>query len=491
MKLRIPLFLLALFVCVSAASAQTQLTIRKKSSMKIPGMEMPEMPAGVPNPMESMENRKSTVYIKGPRMRTDMSFKMHDGKAPMIQSTIVQCDKQRNISFSNKKKKYYADSLAAPTSTAVKNSKKGGYVTVTGSVIDTGERAKLFGYDARHLKETITFTPSKNACMKDSMKIETEGWYADIPEFSCPIKRNMSEFRMDSNCFDDVDFQIKGSITGVALKETRKITTQDMVMIMEDETTEVLKNPLSDALFEPPANYTAANTLKEVEDDSPDTPGSANDKFEPASPAAPTSGSPAPTFALPKAGIERVSGPKVANMIRVGIAKVKVTTPESKKDPDAGADIASAATLSLIESLKAQNIEAIELNTDFPENECSERGCDYIFYANVTQKRGGGGMFGKMMVMGAISVASVFVPGVGGLIASTVASQVMSQTMMKSAKAKDEFLLDYKVLAKDKTPLTQGSTKSKTEKDGDDILTPQLQKASASVIAEIVKKKTP
>ena len=174
-------------------------------------------------------------------------------------------------------------------------------------------------------------------------------------------------------------------------------------------------------------------------------------------------------------------------MIRFGVAKPKVTTPESKKDPTSGEDIASGVALNLLDSLKAPNVEAVSLETDFPENECAEKGCDYIFHSSVIQKRGGGGMFGKMVIMGAVSVAGAFIPGIGGMIASTVASQIMSQTMMKSAKAKDEFTFDYKVTKMDKSVFTQAVTKGKAEKDGEDVLTGQVQLASRTVISKLPK----
>ncbi len=488
MKFKLFLLLSLLLLVVSAGHGQTQLTIKKKSSMKILGMpEMPKIP-GMKNPMDDM-SRPSTVYIKGSRMRTDVLYKTKAyGAKDVTETTIVQCDKQRSVQFNSKANKYYVDSMVAPTSDTTKNSKKGGYVTVTGSVTDTGERVKLFGYDARHLKETITFTPSKNACMKDAMKIEIEGWYADIPEFSCPIQRKIQEFQMDNNCFDDVDFQIKGKRTGVALKEIRKMTTygtNGMTIVTEEEATEILKTPLADSLFEPPAGYKPANTLKEVEDNSPEEPRS---ETRMTTPEKLSTGTSRPTFAPPTAGIERVVRPKNDTMIRIGIAKPKVTTPETKNNPDAASDIASAATLALLESLKSDRVEAIELTTDFAENECSEKGCDFILFANITQKRGGGGMFGKIVAMGAISVAGAFIPGVGGMIASTVASQVMGQTMGKVAKAKDEFTFDYKVTGKDKVVLTQAILKNKATKDGDDVLTPQIRQVSTTILAAIEKR---
>ena len=459
------------------ASAQTNLTIKKKSSMKFPGMpEMPKLPPGMKNPLDAMNNRKSTVYIKGSRMRTDMLVDQQDGKAPTIFTNINQTDKKQMISYSSKEKKYYVTSIIPPTSETTKNAKKGGVVTVIGSVTDTGERATLFGFKARHLKETVTMTPTKGACMKETIQYEVEGWYADYDEFLCPITRPKQEFMTDTNCFDDFDFQTKGGIAGIALKETKKIAMQGQTIIMEEEATEILKTPLADSLFEPPTGYKAANTLKEVEDDSADDSSSTN-VTTPKSKV--PSNNPSPAFALPQAGIEKSgSTAKKTNMIRIGIAKPKVTTPDNKKDPNAGDDIASAVTNSLVESLKTENVEAIELETDSFETEAKEKGCDYVFYAIVTQKRGGGGMFGKMVVMGVVTAASVFVPGIGGMIATTAASQVMNQTMGKTAKAKDEFTFDYKVIGLDKSVLTQAVTKSKTGKDGDDVMTPQIQQAS-------------
>jgi hypothetical protein len=321
--------------------------------------------------------------------------------------------------------------------------------------------------------------------MKETIQYEVEGWYADYDEFLCPITRPKQEYQTDKNCFDDFDFQTKGGIAGIALKEIKKISMQGQTIIMEEEAVEILKTPLADSLFEPPTDYKAANTLKEIEDNSADDSSSAN-VIKPDSKV--SSNNPSPTFALPKAGIENpVSTVKKTGMIRIGIAKPKVTTPDSKKDPNAGSDIASATTSSLLESLKSQNVEAVQLETESPENEAKEKECDYIFYANITQKRGGGGMFGKMIAMGVVTAASVFVPGIGGMIASTAASQVMNQTMGKNAKAKDEFTFDYKILAMDKSVLTQAVTKSKIEKDGDDVMTPQIQQA-AKIVLEKIKK---
>ena len=257
--------------------AQTEIQIKKTTSMKIPGM--PALPAGMANPFAA---QKSTEYIKGSRMRTDSTHdeqKPIGGKRKVTATTIQQCDKQRRISFNTKNKKYYVEPMSGqassggpgsgPSSTGAKTATRGGYVTISGGVTDTGERAKLFGYDAKHLKQTITMTPSKDACQKQAMKIEIDGWYIDLPEWSCPVRRKPTEFQMsgDVKCYDRVDFQMKGEITGVAVKEIKTLTMDGMTMNIEEEALEITKTPLSDALFEPPVGYTAANTMKEVDDE--------------------------------------------------------------------------------------------------------------------------------------------------------------------------------------------------------------------------------
>jgi len=53
-------------------------------------------------------------------------------------------------------------------------------VTYVTNTIDTGERKEMFGFTARHLKSSMTIEPSPDACMKDKMRIERDGWYIDL-----------------------------------------------------------------------------------------------------------------------------------------------------------------------------------------------------------------------------------------------------------------------------------------------------------------------
>jgi len=483
MKFKLVLGFIISALFVSANFAQTDIQIKKKTSRTMSGMD--KIPTGQMAPeaaaaLKKINETQTTVYLRKSQMRTDVTgnmLKPMGGFESFTSSTVIQCDKQRVTTFDTKSKKYYQYSMNGQTPS---DAKSGGSVTITGSVTDTGERAKLFGYDARRLKQTYIFTPSANACLKGKMQMEVDGWYADIPEFSCPMKMALPENMSGEDCLDNFSYQIKGELTGIALKEVKKITLDGQTITIEEEATAVNKVTLPASFFEPPTGYKAGNTS------SNSTNSTQTDRTTPSTTNTPNTSD---TLSLPSAALEKqLVTEKKAGTIRVGIAIPKVITPESKKDPNAGTDIGIAVTKSLLETLRAENVEPIELTSDAPESECAEKRCDYIFYAHVTQKRGGGGMFKSMILMGAAQAAGMMVPGIGGMIASTVGAQVMGQTMGKTAKAKDEFTLEYKAVALDKTVLSQGTTKNKTKEDGEDVLTPQLQAASKTVLGEIAKK---
>src|SRR5215203_1983006 len=153
----------------------------------------------------SVMNMKSetTIYVKGMRKRTE------GGGYTAIPNNIItieQCDLQRTISLNDKKKVYHIEPFSKETETVVyegekpltksksvatqatMSSQKGGVVTMFYNIIDTGERKKMYGITARHIWTTQKFTPSPDACMKDSLIMKTDGWYIDLPEFNCPVR---------------------------------------------------------------------------------------------------------------------------------------------------------------------------------------------------------------------------------------------------------------------------------------------------------------
>lgn len=488
--------LVALIVlsAVSLAAAQSDIRITKKVNLSIPGME--SMAANIPqatkNSLAETLNRTATVYLKGSAMRTDSEYKEMGmtGFKRRTFTLIQQCGTGRTITFNDKKKKYYVESGTQAHTKA----KLGGYVTVSLTVTDTGERMKLFGFESRHLKQTLTITPGENACQKMPIRMDIDGWYADVPMFSCPIKTDVSSIQAEKNCYDEVVYDLKGSpVMGVPLKEVKAFSVDGQTIKITEEVVNLVRTNLEASLFEPPAGYTAANSKAETAGDDDRSASSAIIQPQPTPPAeqSPINAS-TPTLAPPSAGVADLSikGPKRAGVIRIGIAQPTVDM--GKDFQSQVQDPAAAVRNTLAVALKTEAVETVYLETGLAEQEAKQNDCDYILYSTVKRKKGGGGMFGMMGPMLAGAAAGM-IPGVGGMVGSIAASTVITATTMSGGfKSKDEVTFEYRVVGIDgMIVIPQTVTKQKAKKDGEDVLTPQIAKAAEATLAKIAKPPTP
>lgn len=241
----------------SAVAAQSDLYITKRSTRDIPGMGA--LPAGVltaamQKQMDEMRSSTTIVYVKGAWMRTDVTAKaptMTGRLEDRTMTTILQCDKGRTVTFDSKKKRY------KEASTAIRRSGPagGGTVVMNLEVTDTGERAKMFGFEVRHLKQTLTVTPSPTSCMKESARIEMDGWYADLAGFSCPMDLARAESFGGDECSPEVDLRVKGAPMGFAFKETKRILAGPATLTVQETVVDVQRTSLADSIFAPPAGY--------------------------------------------------------------------------------------------------------------------------------------------------------------------------------------------------------------------------------------------
>jgi hypothetical protein len=123
--------------------------------------------------------------------------------------------------------------------------------------------------------------------------------------------------------------------------------------------------------------------------------------------------------------------------------------------------------------------------------EAKQHNCAHVLAATVTRRRGGGTL-GKLMGQAAGS-ASYAIP-YGGTTTSAVArgaavglAQAVS-SLASTTRAKDELQLEYRV----SSPAGGAGVGPRIEKlkakvDGEDLLTPLVQKASESIVAAIMK----
>ncbi len=228
---------------------------------------------------------ESTVYVKKSRKRTESSG--YNGMATPV--SIEQCDLQRTIYINDKKKLFYIDKWQQqennePQTAQHKPSHEpkkeiqptpsinGGIVHNWYSVVDTGERKKMFGFIARHVWTNQRIIPGANACMKDSMKMKSDGWYIDLPQFSCTTNSGgaggYGGGGGQQECRDQfITHQSGKGKLGFALEEVKTfVMGNGQEFVSRIETLELSTARLDSMLFEIPEGYTQASGMSDLQD---------------------------------------------------------------------------------------------------------------------------------------------------------------------------------------------------------------------------------
>ena len=221
----------------------------------------------------SGQTSEMTTMLKGSRERSEMQF-AHG----LTIVNVTQCDLKQTLQISDSAKKYIITPMdsedASPTNAAagggtVAPSRRGGVVTYTTTSIDTGERKEMFGFQARHVKRTISIQSSPDACNPVNQKMETDGWYIDASfglvceAGAAPIRDPMSR----GGCRDHVRIVQEGSgRTGYPLQETTTMygPNGSVMFTSTKEVFELSREPLDPALFDIPAGYTETQNPQEL-----------------------------------------------------------------------------------------------------------------------------------------------------------------------------------------------------------------------------------
>jgi hypothetical protein len=333
---------------------------------------------------------ESTVYIKGARERREMSFGGRGGSA-----TITQCDQKRIVTVMGDQCMVMSmggGETACPAAPSMRDMargmtggepapppRKGGVVTVTRTSTDTGERQDMFGYKARHIKSSMTMESSPDACNQSHMKMEIDGWYADLSaNFSC----GSEDYRAMAcggpggskpGCMDRVVMKGSGGSAaelGYPMKQTTTMTSEHGNYTMSAEVVAVSNTTLEAPLFEMPPGCRVMNMNAMAGGAAP----AANNAPPPeTTPAAKPAAAPAPPAAAPVA-------PKATGVVRVGVVKIKDITGQGLPVDN--------LRLNLISELERNKLEVIPLNADAPhtdvEAEARSKQCDYIVYTTPT-----------------------------------------------------------------------------------------------------------
>lgn len=315
---------------------------------------------------------ESTVYIKGARERTEMSFGGRGGAV-----TILQCDQKRMVSVAGGRctvMPFGGNETSCPAMPDMRGtdeaggSHKGGVVTITRTSTDTGERQEMFGYKARHIRSTMMMESTPDACNQSNMKMEMDGWYADLANFSCGDEsyRSLACGGMGGKrgCMDRIVMKGSGGALGYPLKQTMTMTTPQGTFTTTTEVIELTNTTLDAPLFDAPTGCNVSNPA-DVSSSAP-APSSSPAAEPSAKTLAPeAAAAPAPT-----------APPKAAGTIRVGLVGIKDSTGQSLPT--------DSLQLDLVSEFGRHQLDVVPLTASGPlqdvESEARAKQCDYFVY---------------------------------------------------------------------------------------------------------------
>ena len=178
---------------------------------------------------------------------------------------------------------------------------------------------------------------------------------------------------------------------------------------------------------------------------------------------------------------------KKEGTVRIGLAGVKTGAVGTGIN---AAELAAAIQNTLVQYLKGTKIEIVPLEAKLQsaiDAEAGEKGCDFILYATVSHKKGGGGfgMFKKIApVLGSI-VPMAGMGSVVGAVAGTVATTAINSAT-SNVKPKDELTLDIKLQNGAAVALTK-QFKTKAKSAGEDIISPVVEQAAQAIVETVGK----
>jgi hypothetical protein len=231
---------------------------------------------------------ENTTLIQGPRQRVEFPG----------MTVLSQCDLGQTLQINDQSKHYIvqkhqtaepatpspADPQAALMQQQMEMQRqamqgkkpqppKGGVVTYTTTLTDTGETKEFFGRQARHVKSVAVGESSENACQKVKTRIDVDAWYLDVPPSmaGCTPKAEVKPqpAAPAEACTDRLETKTIGDAKlGFPVLSTTTTTTGEGVeansttVKVEVDKMEITR--LDKSLFDVPAGYTEVSSYSEL-----------------------------------------------------------------------------------------------------------------------------------------------------------------------------------------------------------------------------------
>jgi hypothetical protein len=170
---------------------------------------------------------------------------------------------------------------------------------------------------------------------------------------------------------------------------------------------------------------------------------------------------------------------------------VAVMLPSVQGVEGSATDVATAVRDLFVSYLTGPSIRSIPLESRLPSQaalEAGEKECGHVLLPSVTKKKRSGGMFGGAVGQ-AVGTAAWHIPygGSAGTAAGRAAAIAGAHTFSNLAsetRRKDEMTLGYRVGTPESVVNVKAiSAKAKAKVDGEDLLTPLVERAAQDVLA--------
>jgi hypothetical protein len=125
--------------------------------------------------------------------------------------------------------------------------------------------------------------------------------------------------------------------------------------------------------------------------------------------------------------------------------------------------------------------------------EARQKNCNYVLLTSINRKRNDGSGLGRALGRAAGTAAWHGVPYAGAGTAAArgaaIAGAEAISSMAQATKSKDEVTLEYRIGTVDTVTRAQAKTeKAKAKQDGEDVLTPLVEKASESIATAVLRR---
>lgn len=445
-------------VFLGAWSVDAQTTAKPPASTQKPAARAPAKPAAptakpaatappvtakppAPPPPEDLHYK--TVYTNGDQKTETITYIKGERERFEFQDMVLlkQHDQKRTIQIMKTAKTYLVAPDGAPPAMPVMPGaaqappRPNGVVSMSTTIVDTGERKPAFGQQARHVKMMIDKQPMPGACDTSKMRIETDAWYIDVPKTvasqSAPDQAAMPP---PGGCADQIQATSNGDpkVVGFPIEYKTTMTGDDGKPITSSmQITEFETTSLDAALFDIPPGLNAAMNVGELGkalSDANEIKLAAADAAPPATPVA-----------------------KTAGVIRIGVPEFTNKTPQMVDT--------RALRARLIQDLGEAKFEAMPMAAapagDLQKH-AVDQGYDYVLLAEVSELK-----VAKAGGLGGLMKAASGAAGARGGAAAAAAGAAGAAGAAAGPKENTESSLAVKLLGADGKQKLSTTTKGK------------------------------